>query len=86
VTIVAVCGATSAACLQQRAQAARDPRLGFADPLAVELVAPIGYPWARLQDRSGYAAGWHARRVERFDRQVRRFLAAHPDGTVVALG
>jgi O-methyltransferase involved in polyketide biosynthesis len=46
----------------------------------------IGYPWARLQDRSGYAAGWHARRVERFDRQVRRFLAAHPDGTVVALG
>jgi O-methyltransferase involved in polyketide biosynthesis len=57
------------------------------DPKAVELVDTIDYPFA---DRFGRAvewqAQWQALRARRFDREVRRFLASHPSGTVVALG
>jgi O-methyltransferase involved in polyketide biosynthesis len=70
-----------------RALAARGPDAALDDPVAVELVERIDYPFA---DRFGQLFPAHARiqamRVRTFDAAVRRFLAVHPDGTVVALG
>jgi O-methyltransferase involved in polyketide biosynthesis len=58
-----------------------------ADPLAIEAVEKLDYPFA---DRFGrlYPSQAHiqALRVRTFDLEVERFLAEHPEGTVVALG
>jgi O-methyltransferase involved in polyketide biosynthesis len=65
---------------------ARRPDAVLNDPLAVELVDRIDYPFA---ERFGAGAGLgqlQALRSKCFDREVRRFLRAHPAGTVVALG
>jgi O-methyltransferase involved in polyketide biosynthesis len=72
--------------LYHRALAASGPHPLLADPKAVELVERIDYPFDRLAQRGDRAGQWHGLRVRRFDGQVRRFLAEHPDGTVVALG
>jgi O-methyltransferase involved in polyketide biosynthesis len=72
--------------LWQRAQEARRPDAVLADPLAVELVDRIDYPFA---ERFGEGAGLgqvQGLRTKCFDREVRRFLQRHPAGTVVALG
>jgi hypothetical protein len=53
------------------------------DPLAVELVDGIDYPFERFGEQMSQ---WHALRVLCFDREVRRFLRARPGGTVVGLG
>ncbi|HET8662006.1 MAG TPA: class I SAM-dependent methyltransferase [Micromonosporaceae bacterium] len=59
----------------------------LSDPRAVDLVDSIDYPFA---ERFGqlFPAQVHiqALRVLAFDLEVRRFLANHPGGTVVALG
>jgi O-methyltransferase involved in polyketide biosynthesis len=59
----------------------------LADPMAVQIVEKIDYPF---EDRFGRLYPAHAQiqgmRVLTFDREVRHFLTAHPDGTVVALG
>lgn len=68
--------------LARRAAAARARRPLLRDPRAVELVESLDYDFAAF---SGGAA-WHAVRVATFDAAVRRFLAEHPRGTVVALG
>lgn len=51
----------------------------------MELVERIDYPF---EERFGAApmAQWHALRVLCLDGEVRRFMADHPGGTVVALG
>ena len=55
--------------------------------MAVELVDTIDYPFEeRFGDGAGGQAQWQALRVRCFDLEVERFLATHPDGTVVALG
>jgi len=54
------------------------------DPLAVDLVDRIAYPFERFGGTA--MAQWHALRVCAFDAEVRRFLTEHPGGTVVALG
>src|SRR4051812_31514577 len=74
--------------LYHRAAEARRPDGILDDPRAVALVDAIDYPFA---ERFGEAARgplsqWQALRVKTFDREVQRFLAANPDGTVVALG
>jgi O-methyltransferase involved in polyketide biosynthesis len=73
--------------LYHRAVEARRPdAVIFEDPLAVELVDRIEYPFA---ERFGAPAGLpqlQALRAKCFDHELRRFLAAHPDGTVIALG
>jgi O-methyltransferase involved in polyketide biosynthesis len=70
--------------LYQRAEEARRPDAVLADPLAVELVGRIDYPFA---ERFGAGFGqFQALRTTCFDREVRRFLQRHPAGTVVALG
>jgi hypothetical protein len=46
----------------------------------------IDYPFAERFDGHGFLAQGQALRVQRFDTEVRRFVAANPDGTVVALG
>ncbi len=54
------------------------------DATAVELVDRIDYPF---EERFGSSFGqWQALRAGCFDAAVVRFLGAHPDGTVVALG
>ena len=57
------------------------------DPKAVELLAAIDFPFEeRFGAGAAGSAQWQALRARCFDRQVERFLAEHPDGTVVALG
>jgi O-methyltransferase involved in polyketide biosynthesis len=73
--------------LYHRAIEARRPDGILDDPRAVALVDAIEYPFAeRFGTRDGPLSQWQALRVKTFDREVRRFLAAHPAGTVVALG
>jgi O-methyltransferase involved in polyketide biosynthesis len=55
------------------------------DPVAVDLVDRIDYPFAERFGTGGLSQ-WQALRVLAFDREVRRFLRRRPDGTVVALG
>jgi O-methyltransferase involved in polyketide biosynthesis len=70
--------------LYQRAQEARRPDAVLVDPLAVELVERIDYPFAeRFEGNFGQFQGL---RTSCFDREVRWFLIRHPEGTVVALG
>jgi O-methyltransferase involved in polyketide biosynthesis len=72
--------------LWHRAVEARRPDAVLADPLAVELVGEIDYPFDERFGDNAMLAQWQARRVLRFDQEVERFLAANPSGTVVALG
>jgi O-methyltransferase involved in polyketide biosynthesis len=73
--------------LYHRALEARRPDSVLHDPMAVELVEAIEYPFeARFGSGASGQAQWQALRVRRFDLEVERFLARHPDGTVVALG
>jgi O-methyltransferase involved in polyketide biosynthesis len=72
--------------LYHRALEARRPDAVLHDPIAVELVDRIDYPFAERFGETGSLAQWQALRVRGFDREVRRFLAAHPGGSVVALG
>jgi O-methyltransferase involved in polyketide biosynthesis len=71
--------------LYQRAVEARRPDTVLEDPKAVELLDRIDYPF---RERFGdpRMSQWQALRARCFDDEVRRFLAEHPDGTVVALG
>jgi O-methyltransferase involved in polyketide biosynthesis len=70
--------------LWQRALEAGRPDAVLSDPLAVELVDRLDYPFAeRFGDSFGQVQGL---RTGCFDREVRRFLQRHPAGTVVALG
>jgi O-methyltransferase involved in polyketide biosynthesis len=71
--------------LYHRAQEARRPDAVLQDPLAVELVDRIDYPFSRF-GATEWRARWQALRALRFDIEVRRFLAARPGCTVVALG
>jgi O-methyltransferase involved in polyketide biosynthesis len=73
--------------LYHRSIEARRPDAILTDPRAVALVDEIDYPFAeRFGSGAGGLSQWQALRVRTFDREVRRFLAANPDGTVVALG
>jgi O-methyltransferase involved in polyketide biosynthesis len=70
-----------------RAVEARRPDTVLADPKAVELLARLDFPFEeRFGPASPLQAQWQALRASCFDRAVRTFLAAHPAGTVVALG
>ena len=68
--------------LGRRAGAARTRRPLLKDPRAVEIVDRLDYDFGD----ASRGAGWHAVRVATFDAAIRRFLARHPSGTVVALG
>jgi O-methyltransferase involved in polyketide biosynthesis len=73
--------------LSHRAAEARRPDTVLADPIAVELVDTIEFPFAeRFGEATPARAQWQALRAKCFDRAARRFLAAHPGATVVALG
>lgn len=57
------------------------------DPRAAALVERIDFPFAeRFGRRHGLFVQWQWQRVRRFDEEIRRFAAACPGGTVVALG
>jgi O-methyltransferase involved in polyketide biosynthesis len=71
--------------LYHRAVEALRPDAVLQDPKAVELVERLDYPFAE-RFGSGGLAQWQALRVRCFDREIRRFIAARPGGTVVALG
>jgi O-methyltransferase involved in polyketide biosynthesis len=71
--------------LHQRATEARRPDAVIRDPVAVDLVARIDFPFAERFGAGGLGQ-WQALRARAFDAEVRRFLAATPGGTVVALG
>ncbi len=72
--------------LYTRADESRRPDSVLPDPLAVEVVDRIDYPFAERFGASGWRARWQALRARRFDTEVRRFMAARPGATVVALG
>jgi O-methyltransferase involved in polyketide biosynthesis len=71
--------------LYHRAVEARRAEAVLHDPMAVDLVERIDYPFEQRFGTGGLGQ-WQALRVRCFDHEIRRFLAAHPDGTVVALG
>lgn len=73
--------------LYHRAMEARRPDAVLDDPMGVELLDGIDYPFERRFGRAdlGSAQG-QALRALTFDEQIRAFLDRHPDGTVVALG
>jgi O-methyltransferase involved in polyketide biosynthesis len=70
-----------------RSLAARGPKPLLHDPMAIEVVERIDYPF---EERFGKLFPAHAQiqalRVLTFDREVKRYIADHPDATVVALG
>jgi O-methyltransferase involved in polyketide biosynthesis len=72
--------------LYHRAVEARRPDAVLQDPLAVELVERIDYPFVEKFGESPWRARWQGLRARRFDDEIRRFLAARPGATVVALG
>src|SRR3954447_25975900 len=71
--------------LYHRDEDARRRDAVLSDPLAVELDDRIDYPFSRF-GATAWRARWQALRALRFDIEVRRFLAARPGATVVALG
>jgi O-methyltransferase involved in polyketide biosynthesis len=71
--------------LYHRAVEARRSDAVLEDRKAIELVERIDYPFEERFGR-GQLGQWQALRVRCFDREIRRFLATHPAGTVVALG
>ncbi|UGQ12618.1 class I SAM-dependent methyltransferase [Yinghuangia sp. ASG 101] len=73
--------------LYHRAMEARRPDTVLDDPMAVELLDGIDYPFERRFGKAdmGSAQG-QALRARTFDEEVRAFLGGHPDATVVALG
>lgn len=68
-----------------RAQEGRRPDALLRDPRAAELVAQVDYDFSALEGQSFQALNVVLRARE-FDRRVRAFLAAHPDGVVVDMG
>lgn len=72
--------------LHFRAQEAAAPGAVLHDPLAVELVRRIDYPFAQRLGRGAGRAQWQGLRALTFDERIRAFERAHPGGTVVALG
>jgi O-methyltransferase involved in polyketide biosynthesis len=68
--------------LGRRAAAAQSRRPLLKDPRAIEIADRLDYDFGD----ASRGAGWHAVRVTTFDTAIRRFLARHPSGTVVALG
>lgn len=73
--------------LYHRAMEARRPDAVLDDPMGVELLDGIDYPFERRFGKAdmGSAQGL-ALRARTFDEQILEFLDRHPDGTVVALG
>jgi O-methyltransferase involved in polyketide biosynthesis len=73
--------------LYYRASEARRADRVLDDPMAVELLERIDYPFEeRFGSAAEVVAQGQALRALRFDQAIRRFAAAHPGGTVVALG
>jgi O-methyltransferase involved in polyketide biosynthesis len=72
--------------LWHRAVEARRPDAVLVDPLAVELVERIDFPFAARFGGGERLSQWQALRARCFDDAIRRFLANRPGGTVVALG
>jgi O-methyltransferase involved in polyketide biosynthesis len=72
--------------LYHRASEARRGDAVLHDPMGVELLERIDFPFAeRFGRASDVLAQAQALRALRFDQAIRRFAAAHPGGTVVAL-
>jgi O-methyltransferase involved in polyketide biosynthesis len=72
--------------LYHRAREAARPNSVLPDPLAVELVRRIDYPFEERLRQGWRLEQWQALRARAFDDVITGFLAAHPGGTVVALG
>jgi O-methyltransferase involved in polyketide biosynthesis len=72
--------------LYHRASEAARPDRVLHDPMAVELLDAIDFPF---EERFGASTTWsqlQALRARTFDREIRRFLHSHSEPTVVALG
>lgn len=68
--------------LWNRSVEAAHPGAAFADPLAVELIERIDYPY---RERFGLPQQVFSMRAQAFDTAVRQYLDEHSTGTVVAL-
>jgi O-methyltransferase involved in polyketide biosynthesis len=72
--------------LHHRALEARRPGGVLRDPMAVELVERLDFPFEERFGARAWQGQAQALRVRAFDREVVRFALRHPGGTVVALG
>jgi O-methyltransferase involved in polyketide biosynthesis len=69
--------------LYNRASWARRSDAQLHDPRAIEIFDSIDYPF---REHFGNPNEAHALRALRFDDEVRRYIAGHPDATIVGLG
>jgi O-methyltransferase involved in polyketide biosynthesis len=72
--------------LHHRAVEAARPDAVLGDPMAVELVERIDFPFVERFGDGRQHSQWQGLRARAFDDQIGRFLNRHPGGTVVALG
>src|SRR5689334_23215351 len=72
--------------LYLRAQEARRPDAVLHDPLAIDLIRRLGYPFERFGGRQSLLAQAQALRVRCFDVEVEHWVSSNPHGTVVVLG
>ena len=72
--------------LHHRAAEASRPDGVIRDPMAIDLVGRIDHPLGARFGDDPRVSQWQALRALTFDREVARFAAVHPGGTVVALG
>jgi O-methyltransferase involved in polyketide biosynthesis len=72
--------------LWHRAVEARRPDTVLPDPMAVELVNRIDYPFAERFGQRALISQLQGLRAACFDREVADFLTRNPRGTVVGLG
>ncbi len=73
--------------LYHRAAEAARPDAVLRDPMALELLSAIDFPFAeRFGEATPGWSQWQALRALAFDREITRYLAGAPDATVVALG
>ena len=72
--------------LWHRAVEARRSDRVLDDPLAVELVERVDFPFVARFGDGERLSQWQALRARCFDDEVRRFLSRHEQATVVALG
>ncbi len=81
-TVLTGVSETALLTLQVRASEARRPDSIIDDPMAIQVVDAIDFDWAKfgLGRRQDMAV-----RALAFDKQARRYLADHPQATVVAL-
>jgi O-methyltransferase involved in polyketide biosynthesis len=69
-----------------RAKFSKEAYFPIKDPMAIQLVKALNYNFEELEKRIGYTAISFIVRAHHFDQAIKKYLQAHPNGTIVNLG